>query len=501
MPDYAFTTPQVQPVRQSSLADMLTMARGAQAYQQEQQMNPLELRAKQMQVEQSGLMNPELYKAQVATTQTAQTGASSAALGLQNKIAQVATDEATSALNDPRLTALRENPEDPNARKAAMDVFLSARDRMINRGVNKHDAEMHVAPYLLQAGKGNPNLADELQNALAAGTGAAGQQAQINYVAPTAGTLNTGANILPTILTPSNRGSTPNISVKTTPLASVQLPPGSTNESTGRADVNGNTIYVQKDANGNVIKEFTATGGDVAKTPALAGVPAASPAMAAPARMRPGETPATYEDANRIRLNASIAASTDPVQQNNNNQIIKLASTATTGKFSELIRNLGGGYATVPWTGNKAEDFDKLGDYMARQTAALAASTGLGGTDAGRALQAEYVGHKGWTEGAIQETARLNRALSTGASFFNQALKTELAKPGSDAITARDFRDQWSNMLGSDGVDAIRLMDLVKNKDQEGMKKFITSIGGKDSTKYQSISEKASQINSLLKGR
>jgi hypothetical protein len=33
------------------------------------------------------------------------------------------------------------------------------------------------------------------------------------------------------------------------------------------------------------------------------------------------------------------------------------------------------------------------------------------------------------------------------------------------------------------------------------MKKFITSIGGKDSTKYQSISEKASQINSLLKGR
>jgi len=58
MPDYAFTVPQVQPVRQSSLADMLTMARGAQAYQQEQQMNPLELRAKQMQVEQAAAANP-----------------------------------------------------------------------------------------------------------------------------------------------------------------------------------------------------------------------------------------------------------------------------------------------------------------------------------------------------------------------------------------------------------------------------------------------------------
>lgn len=58
MPDYAFTVPQVQPVRQSSLADMLTMARGAQAYRQEQQMNPLELQAKQMQVEQAAAVNP-----------------------------------------------------------------------------------------------------------------------------------------------------------------------------------------------------------------------------------------------------------------------------------------------------------------------------------------------------------------------------------------------------------------------------------------------------------
>ena len=203
---------------------MLTMARGAQAYQQEQQMNPLELQAKQMQVEQAKLMNPELYKAQVAATQTGETGAKSAALGLQNKIAQVATDEATSALNDPRLKALRENPEDPNARKAAMDVFLSARDRMINRGVNKHDAEMHVAPYLLQAGKGNPNLADELQNALAAGTGAAGQQAQANLALPQAGALDTGAGTIQTTTTPSVRGSLPTVTAGPQ-IAAREVPP------------------------------------------------------------------------------------------------------------------------------------------------------------------------------------------------------------------------------------------------------------------------------------
>ena len=101
MPEYNFTVPQVQPVRQSSLADMLTIARGAQTYQQEQQINPLELRAKQMQVEQAAAVNPlELARigaeSRVATgteapriaqagsqAETAATGAASAALNLQ----------------------------------------------------------------------------------------------------------------------------------------------------------------------------------------------------------------------------------------------------------------------------------------------------------------------------------------------------------------------------------------------------------------------------------
>ena len=38
---------EIKPVPQTSLADMLGIARGAQAYQQAQQINPLELQAKQ----------------------------------------------------------------------------------------------------------------------------------------------------------------------------------------------------------------------------------------------------------------------------------------------------------------------------------------------------------------------------------------------------------------------------------------------------------------------
>ena len=105
-----------------------------------------------------------------------------------------------------------------------MDVFLAARDRMINRGVNKHDAELHVASYLLQAGKGNPNLGNELLNAIAAGTGASGQQAQANLGLPQAGTLDTGAGTIQTTTTPSVRGSLPTVTAGAQ-IAARELPP------------------------------------------------------------------------------------------------------------------------------------------------------------------------------------------------------------------------------------------------------------------------------------
>lgn len=218
MPEYNFTVPQVQPVRQSSLADMLTMARGAQAYQQEQQMNPLELQAKQMQVEQAKLMNPELYKAQVAATQTGETGAKSAELGFQNKKAQIAIDEATSVLNDPRIINAAQNPN------AAMDAYLEAEDRMVKRGLSKYEAKIHIAPWIIKAGQGSPTLRDELRNAIAAGTGAAGQQAQENLGLPQAGALDTGAGTIQTTTTPSVRGSLPTVTAGPQ-IAAREVPP------------------------------------------------------------------------------------------------------------------------------------------------------------------------------------------------------------------------------------------------------------------------------------
>jgi len=58
---------------QTSLADMMGLASSAQQYKQAQAVNPLELQAKQMAIQQLGQMNPELLKKAIAEAQLAQT--------------------------------------------------------------------------------------------------------------------------------------------------------------------------------------------------------------------------------------------------------------------------------------------------------------------------------------------------------------------------------------------------------------------------------------------
>jgi hypothetical protein len=83
MADFSIPTlPQITPPPQMSLGDMINTARAAQAYQQAAQVNPLDLQAKQMAIEQASKLNPLAFEQQAAQTQTAQQGAESGAIGL-----------------------------------------------------------------------------------------------------------------------------------------------------------------------------------------------------------------------------------------------------------------------------------------------------------------------------------------------------------------------------------------------------------------------------------
>lgn len=114
---------------QTSLADMMNLASSAQQYKQAQALNPLALQAKQMEIEQLGKMNPELYaraqqEAKLAgintataeatqaptiasaksAAQTAAAGARAADLETSLKFAKQGTNRAFQLLDDPNLT-------------------------------------------------------------------------------------------------------------------------------------------------------------------------------------------------------------------------------------------------------------------------------------------------------------------------------------------------------------------------------------------------------------
>jgi len=357
------------------------------------------------------------------------------------------------------------------------------------------------------------------------------------------GTINTNAAIFPTVNTPSVAGKAPRQEVGQVPLATMQLPPGSIMEPSGRVDMNNNPMaWVRDQRTGRVLAEVTIPGGlpenqmpgaqmpvtgapamnmpqpqqqmpggrvvgGPMPLPAVTGqpvAPAGQPLPNAPARMPPGENATTLEAATNLRLKTRELAQQVGVQQFNSDQIIKLADDVISGKGAGTIANLTGGYAGLNGLGiggKNATNLQQLGHYMALQTQALTAGTGLGNTDAGRAIGGQIAGDIQWTPEAIKQTARVNRALSTGTELFAQGVDNAFTRSKGNPFAAAEFQQRWSTALGNDGINAIRLYDAIRKKDNEAIKEVVTQAGGADSAGYQNLVNKIGQMQKLIGGK
>jgi hypothetical protein len=367
------------------------------------------------------------------------------------------------------------------------------------------------------------------------------QQQQATF-APQPGTISTGAATFPTVTTPSISGASPQVSVGQTPLATAQLPPGSREVPTGQVDINNNPIVNVYDANGRFVGQRAGTGTPSAtqlpgqqtqrpvSTPTAPGAPSApmappsgstpgaatsipvqppAPITAQPisgqpadgtqpvARMRPGETAETLAAANQLRVRTQEAAGQVPIQMFNNNQIIKLADEALTGRGANFVGALTGGYAGLPFTSDNATNLNVLGHYISMQTASLAQSAGLGGTDAGRAIAGEMAGTTSWTAPAIKQTARVNRALTTATDLFNQGAQAAFNK-SNDPFAVRDFQTKWAQTVD---INAIRLFDALRNNDKDAIREVVTAAGGPNSAGYKKLTANIQAIEKLIRGQ
>lgn len=547
MADYGFNLnlgPQTKP---TSLSDMLNMAGAAQSLQQNMQMNPLQLQQAQQTVSKGGIdleqaqrTNAEQVALQkfLSNPNNWQTNGRIDIDKLNSAIPSIAPLTGGEVIN--KFTTLGEAQtkgiEARNKLGLTQRAIIAGPLAMLGRmGVNdpkvyiqelnhlkamhKNEKDLHdlidVEINLLSQAQEGPGISQSAIRGAQSLLGAAEQEAKF---APSVQTVNTGSEIKPVVVTPSVAGSTPNIQVGGGKAIPTTIQPGQKVVPTGRVDINNNPTAIVYNPDGSVYGEITipAVGGQQAAPAAPA--PTAAPAAAAattevptapqaqrvtpiqaappPARMRPGETPATYEAANKMRTNAQDAAGQVPLQLFNNNKIIELADKAATGKGADLLANLTGGYAALPFGGDMASNLNQLGHYMALQTSTLAQSAGLN-SDAGRAIAGQMSGTTEWTPDAIKKTARVNRALATATDLVNRGMQNAFNKTN-DPMSARDFQNKWSQVAD---VEAIQLYDAIKNGNKADVKYVVDSMGGPKSDKYKKALQKINFMNSVLKGQ
>jgi len=553
----------VKPVPGMSLSDMMNMASSAQAYQQQQQLNPLQLQTVQ-QTARTGQISLGLEEQKNTERLAAQDYFSKPDNFLTNgnidlkKINKVSNlfpltfpdiNQKYTTLADAQTKATSAKQNLTQDQRSIIGSRFAILGRLGVEDTQAYLAEMDV---LNKENPDNPDFANLIDSyktiwkdipsgkhvpslAISGAQSLLKPAEQQSAFAPTAGTLSTGANILPTVLIPGVGGQPPNIKVGQQPLAPVEVGPGSRMVGTGRFDMNNNEIFNVVNSSGRVIGQTTVPSGvPEAQMPGAGAAPSAPPgtgaanATAAAARARAlaegaagaagaapkplpnapvllpsGETKETLDKSNAIRIKSNEAAAQVPIQYFNSNQIIKLADDIISGKGAGVIANLTGGYAVLNALdigGKNATNLQQLGHYMALQTASLANSSGLGGTDAARSLAGEMSGTKEWTHQAIKDTARVNRALSTSTNLFNQGIETAFEKSNKNPFSSRKFQNDWSKTLGPNGIDAIRLYDLTINQDMDGVRKLITSLGGTESVRYKTTLAKITEMNNLLKG-
>lgn len=551
----------VKPVPGMTLGEMVNMARGAQAYQtgkialsveqqkDEERKRKIEFFSRPENFMSNGRidldkLNAELPRIAPLTAgdeiqkYSTLAGAQTQAIDAKQRL----TQDQRSMIGQRFAILGRMNVQDKAAYIAEMELLKKE---------NPDNPDLHrlIDAYLvtwndIKSGPQLPSMAIAGANSLLK------PETQQQLFAPQAGTASTGAATFPTTTRPSVAGEAPTVTVGQQPLVTAQLPPGQREVFSGQYDQNNMPIVNVYDANGRFLGQRSAgetppatalpgmatptptggvpmpapgavSGGSVPPAGIVVGglvppstvqgqslpsvnasqprpvVPPAVGGTTAVARIRPGETPQTVEQANALRNNSANAAAQVPLQSFNNNQIIKLADDVILGKGANFVGNLTGGYAALPFTSDNATNLNQLGHYMALQTASLAQSSGLGGTDAARGIAGEISGTTNWTAPAIKQTARVNRALSTATDLFNQGVQAEFNRT-KDPLSARDFQNKWSQTVD---INAVRLYDAMRNNDKEGIREIVTSAGGPNSSGYKRLVDNIGAMQRLIRGQ
>ena len=192
MPDYQFNTNLSPNIQGTNLGDMINLARGVQAYQQAEQINPLAIQKAQMEIEQAKKVNPLEVRQKAAQALTAEIGTKKGQFELDSVQTQKLYDLAGGVLNDPRIKS--------GNRAEVISALNEAKKRAHTFKIPEETVEGVFAPIMNQAVTNPSSVPIVLNNIVQSGLGSVGQQGlQTPSLVTTPGglaTFKTGQNVL-----------------------------------------------------------------------------------------------------------------------------------------------------------------------------------------------------------------------------------------------------------------------------------------------------------------
>jgi hypothetical protein len=442
MADYQFNTnlgPAAQPT--TSLGDMVNLARGVQAYQQQGQLNPLQLEKAQMEIEQAKKINPLTVRQQTAQTGTAE-------LGLSEKQTSTLYGLAGGVLNDPRLKS--KDPTD------VMGALYEAKQRASTYGLPAETVDGVFNPLFKVAQSGNTaavrqsinNIVDTQITPEGKRAMQTGGTVEINGVkyqyAPASGKLEQiGAGGAPA------------------PAAAPAIAPAAAGQ--------------PKPTTGLVLQDMpVATGG----------VP----------QMNTQQN-ARFEEGQLLQKESTNLAQAASEAKQTSRKIKENISAASGSKPGQLIRSAG---KFIAGSEELDELVKNLADNQMRQAALMGASSA---TDQARQVVALANGSENITAGALAQIVQRADATSTALEKFNAGLNKYYEKAGTynGPIHARNFKQAWA----SNYDPRIFMVQNINSSDMSGAEKQIqlqAVLKGTTEEERRSLAKKAETIKRLERG-
>lgn len=440
MPDYNFNT-NLGPAAQqgTSLGDLINTARGAQAYQQQQQLNPLELRAKQLEVQKAEQINPLAVRKAAAETGTSE-------LGLSTAQTSALYGLAGGVLNDPRIQK--------GSKEEVLSALKEAEKRSSTFGIPKEVVEGVFAPLHSYAESNHDSVKQVLNNLIQSGIGASGQQAlqtpQMATVGGAPATFNAGTGTAK----PLNIGG--QAGMETQPPA-IGVP---SEKPQGVSPAQMGLQYPVRRA------------GDIRPM--------------APNEQIDTEKGAAYRN-NLTARQTDLASS-----KRNLDEVIDAASKIdredlfSSGLLGAATRTIKG------WAGDpKYKQLSK--DLANVQIANIQAQGGSMDTVAGQQLQKMANGDETYPPEILTNIARRTYADVTNLDMQATAAAKFAKKYGDSNLNA--FKRQWSSNADSKVFEAISIFENVK--DPEKRKETINRLFGNDPEQRQKYFQKYNNIKKL----